>query len=123
MARLPGVTVLSVSFAKSRAEVLYDPAKVTIDQMKEALGRYGYQARPLERVSKPMKQIVIRVEDFGGFDKIPPLEKALRKIPGVEGIDTDPLKREITVTMGAKQANQKAVVSVVTGQGLRVVGQ
>jgi len=40
------VKVLSVSFAKRLAEVLYDPAKVTVDQMAGALSPYGFRARP-----------------------------------------------------------------------------
>jgi copper chaperone CopZ len=42
--RLPGVKVQNVSYAKSRADVLYDPKKATIAQMAGALGKYGYKA-------------------------------------------------------------------------------
>ncbi len=47
MDRLPGVSVRSVSFAKSRADVVYDPKKATVAQMAEALSQYGYRAFPL----------------------------------------------------------------------------
>lgn len=44
MDRLPGVKVQSVSYAKSRADVLYDPKMATVAQMTEALSKYGYKA-------------------------------------------------------------------------------
>jgi copper chaperone CopZ len=44
---LPGVKVLNVSFAESRAEVLYDPVKASLAGMKKALERYGFKASPL----------------------------------------------------------------------------
>jgi copper chaperone CopZ len=37
------VKVQSVSFAKSRADVLYDPKKATVAQMAKALSKYGYK--------------------------------------------------------------------------------
>lgn len=39
--------VLSVSFAKGRADVIYDPGKVTVEQMVQALGRYRFTASPM----------------------------------------------------------------------------
>jgi copper chaperone CopZ len=37
------VKVQSVSFAKSRADILYDPKKATVAQMAKALSKYGYK--------------------------------------------------------------------------------
>jgi len=45
---LPGVKVEGVSFAKKRADVLYDPKKASFAGMKKALERYGFQASPLD---------------------------------------------------------------------------
>lgn len=39
--------VVGVSYFKRRAEVLFDPAQVTVEQMATALRRYGYRAAPL----------------------------------------------------------------------------
>jgi copper chaperone CopZ len=45
--RLPGVKVQGVSFAKARADLLYDLQKLTIAQMAGALDKYGYKIYPL----------------------------------------------------------------------------
>ena len=39
--------VLRVNFFARRADVLYDPAQVTAEQMVRALSSYGYRASPI----------------------------------------------------------------------------
>lgn len=38
--------VVQVNFSAQRADVLYNPSQVTVAQMVQALGRYGYRASP-----------------------------------------------------------------------------
>ena len=45
--RLPGVTTADVSYEKGTAVVTYDPAKVTVVQMVEAIKTLGYTATPV----------------------------------------------------------------------------
>ncbi len=40
--------VTEVSYGERLAEVLYDPAQVTVEQMVTALSRYGYRSSPIE---------------------------------------------------------------------------
>jgi len=40
------VRVEGVSFVRKRAEVVYDPAKASLADMRRALDRYGFRARP-----------------------------------------------------------------------------
>lgn len=51
LAGLPGIKSAEVSFYESRAWVTYDPAKVTPEQMVEAINRAGFVARPLPGAS------------------------------------------------------------------------
>lgn len=46
---LPGVKVLNVSFAESRAEVLYDPKRASFADMEKAVERYGFKVSPLDK--------------------------------------------------------------------------
>jgi len=46
LAGLPGVMVVQVHFSARRADVLYHSSQVTVEQMVQALGRYGYRAAP-----------------------------------------------------------------------------
>ena len=44
LTRLPGVLEADVSYEQSRAVVTYDPAKVTVEEMAEAIRTLGYAA-------------------------------------------------------------------------------
>lgn len=46
--RLAGVEKAEVTFRPGRAVVRYDPARVTIEQMIEAVRKAGFSARRLE---------------------------------------------------------------------------
>lgn len=42
---LEGVKEATVSFKKKRADVLYDPAEITVDHMISAISRAGFRAK------------------------------------------------------------------------------
>jgi copper chaperone CopZ len=46
--RLAGVANAEVTFKPGHAVVRYDPAKVTVEQMLEAVRKAGFQARRLD---------------------------------------------------------------------------
>ncbi len=45
---LPGVEKATVTFRPPEARVTYDPTRVTVGQMVEAIRRAGFDAVPLE---------------------------------------------------------------------------
>ena len=47
--KLDGVDTVKASHEDGRAEVTYDPGKVTIEQIVKAIERLGYQAKPEEK--------------------------------------------------------------------------
>jgi copper chaperone CopZ len=44
---LEGVNEATVSFKEKRADVLYDPQKVTVEDMVKAIRRVGFRAKPI----------------------------------------------------------------------------
>jgi copper chaperone CopZ len=46
--RLAGVAKAEVTYRPGRAVVHYDPAKITVEQMVEAVRKAGFQARRLD---------------------------------------------------------------------------
>lgn len=44
LTRLPGVSKADVTYKESRAVVIYNPAKVTVQQMADAIATLGYTA-------------------------------------------------------------------------------
>jgi copper chaperone CopZ len=50
--QLPGVIVYEVDVKSDSATVLYDPAKVTIEKIKQAIAEAGFQVRAVEEVGQ-----------------------------------------------------------------------
>jgi Cu2+-exporting ATPase len=46
---LPGVEKARVAFQPPEARVTYDPTRVTVDQMVQAIRRLGFDAVPLKK--------------------------------------------------------------------------
>lgn len=109
-----------MSYYKSQADVLYDPEKVSIEQMAKALGRYGYTAYPK---SGQLIRITIPVGRIDGFEKIPLLEEALRKIPGVKGVKTEIMKQKIVVIAEPGKVKRERLVTTIKENGVKVDSQ
>ncbi len=80
LARLPGVLEASVNFAAARARVLYDPRKISPEEMIKAVKDEGYELTP----AVPKKETAMVV--IGGMSCatcVARLEKALKGLPGV----------------------------------------
>jgi copper chaperone CopZ len=50
--QIPGVIAYDVDLKSDSATVLYDPAKVSIEGLKQAITQAGFQAKSVEEVSK-----------------------------------------------------------------------
>lgn len=50
--QLPGVIAYEVDLKSDSATVLYDPAKVTVEELKKAVAEAGFQVRAVEEVGK-----------------------------------------------------------------------
>jgi copper chaperone CopZ len=48
----PGVIAYDVDLKSDSATVLYDPAKVTIEKLKQVIAEAGFQVRATEEVAK-----------------------------------------------------------------------
>jgi copper chaperone CopZ len=50
--QVPGVLAYDVDLKSDSATVLYDPAKVTIERLKQAIAETGFQVRGIEELPK-----------------------------------------------------------------------
>ena len=50
--QVPGVIAYDVDLKSDSATVLYDPAKVTIERLKQAIAEAGFQVRGIEELPK-----------------------------------------------------------------------
>jgi Cu+-exporting ATPase len=50
--QVPGVIAYDVELKSDSATVLYDPAKVTIEKLKQAVAEAGFQVRGTEEITE-----------------------------------------------------------------------
>ena len=50
--QVPGVLTYDVDLKSDSATVLYDPGKVTIERLKQAIAEAGFQVRGIEELPK-----------------------------------------------------------------------
>ena len=50
--QMPGVIAYDVDLKSDSATVLYDPVKVTIEKLKQAIAEAGFQVKGMEEIAK-----------------------------------------------------------------------
>lgn len=48
----PGIIAYDVDWKRDTATILYDPAKVNIEGLKQAVARAGFQVRGIEEITE-----------------------------------------------------------------------
>jgi Cu+-exporting ATPase len=99
---LPGVLRASVNFATGKAHVTYDPAKVTLRDMSQAIRKAGY--------SVGSARARIAIKDLRCASCVTFIEEALRATPGV-------LKASVNVA--SQEADVEYLPGVATLRSLR----
>ncbi|OAQ20859.1 heavy metal translocating P-type ATPase [Thermosulfurimonas dismutans] len=80
LSRLPGVIEASVNFAAAKARVVYEPAKISPEEMIKAIQEEGYELAPA--VSRK-ETTVVAIGGMSCAACVARLEKALGKLSGV----------------------------------------
>jgi len=50
--QLPGVIAYDIDLKSDSATILYDPTKVSIEALKQAIAQTGFQVRGIEEIAK-----------------------------------------------------------------------
>ena len=50
--QLPGVIAYDIDLKSDSATILYDPTKVSIEALKQAIAQTGFQVRGIEEITK-----------------------------------------------------------------------
>ena len=50
--QLPGVIAFDIDLKSDSATILYDPTKVSIEALKQAIAQTGFQVRGIEEIAK-----------------------------------------------------------------------
>jgi Cu+-exporting ATPase len=60
--KLPGIRVANVNLATERADVQYDPAQTTVEQMMQKVEALGYKASPMAQIAPQVDEISTELE-------------------------------------------------------------
>ncbi|GIW09390.1 MAG: hypothetical protein KatS3mg061_0447 [Dehalococcoidia bacterium] len=113
--RLDGVTDASVNLATERATVSYDPSQVSLAQLKEAVEKAGYGVRE-ERA-----ELTLRVRGMTCAACVNRIEKALRKVEGVETATVNLATEQATVRFDPSRVGRETLGAAIENAGYQVV--
>ncbi|MEW6569119.1 MAG: heavy metal translocating P-type ATPase [Chloroflexota bacterium] len=108
---LPGVEAAHVSYALSKAHVVYDPHRLDLPRIGEAVRKAGYDVGSAE--------MRIRIEGMYCASCVQIVEQALRRVPGVLEANVNPGTGTATIVYAPKQVDFAALQAAVEAAGYR----
>jgi Cu+-exporting ATPase len=133
LGKVPGVKFASVNLARERANVTYESAQTTIDQMVQKVDAIGYKAIPLVVPSKrPIEVVpgqkqestaVLNLEGMTCASCAIRIEKCLGKMPGVKDASVNMAIEQVTVTFDPLQTGLEQMVQQVEAVGYKATPQ
>ncbi len=138
LAKVDGVEDASVNLATERAKVTYDAERVTPDQMKAAVEKAGYGVRelPVEAEPAPVAAppavsslpaaapapgtLLLPVEGMTCASCVTRIEKALKKVPGVQEASVNLATEQARVVFDPAQAGREQLTAAVEKAGYQV---
>ena len=138
LARVDGVQDASVNLATERAKVTYDADAVTLDQMKAAVEKAGYGVRelPVEAAPSPATAqptialepargsapgtLMLPVEGMTCASCVTRIEKALKKVPGVQEANVNLATEQARVVFDPAVAGREQFSAAVEKAGYKV---
>ncbi|HUX41639.1 MAG TPA: heavy metal translocating P-type ATPase [Rectinemataceae bacterium] len=111
--KLPGIAEASVNFATERLSVSFDEGNVTIETIKEAVAKAGYEAVD----DRDEKEITIPVGGMTCAACSRAVEKALTKVPGVIVASVNLMTEKATVRYDADAARVSQLKQAIVEAG------
>jgi len=113
LAKVAGVQAAGVNLATERATVTYDPAQVTMPQLRVAVESAGYTV--------PLAEATLPIEGMTCASCVRRVEKALTKLPGVETVGVNLATEQATVRFNPAMVGRGEFQQAVerAGYGLR----
>ncbi len=112
---LPGVRLASVNFAAEKAVVEYDPAKVRLPRLVEAVAELGYGVRTAK--------VTFRIGDMTCAACAARVEKALAAVEGVVAAGVNFAAEKATVTYVPEVVDLSRLRRAVEDAGYRVIDE
>ena len=113
LTQLDGVVAAQVNYATERATVVYDPARVTVFQMVQAIRQKGFDT--------PLEHLVLHSDDLFYATCAQSVEKALARAEGVARVSADLAARRVTVDILPEYRHRGIPARVLARFGFRTL--
>ena len=115
--KLPGVTQADLNFASEKLFVEYDPSVTDTDAIKDAVKQAGYEAE-----EKPeTRTVTIPVGGMTCAACVQRVEKAVRRVEGVESASVNLATEKATVVYRPKEARLSAIRESIEKAGYQAL--
>ena len=113
LAELDGVVAAQVNYATERATVVYDPARVTVFQMVQAIRQKGFDT--------PLEHLVLHSDDLLYATCAQSVENALARAEGVARVSADLAARSVTLDILPEYSHRGIPARVLARFGFRTL--
>jgi P-type Cu+ transporter len=117
--RLDGVRDIQTNIAAHRARVTYDEGKLSAADLKAAIERGGYEVEE-SAGAKTSRDVRLTVPGMGSDHCAGLVSGSIRRLPGIEKLDTNISNHRVRVTFDAGQTDAQAIRSAVERAGYEV---
>ncbi|MCH8490632.1 MAG: heavy metal translocating P-type ATPase [Oceanicaulis sp.] len=117
--RLDGVGEIKTSIAAHRARVTFDPASLSPDDLKSAVERAGYEVEDIEGAGGT-KQVRLTVPGMGSDHCAGIVAESVRRLPGIEGLDTSISNHRVRVSFDGSRVDAQAIRKAIERAGYEV---
>ncbi len=123
---LDGVSKATVSAYAHRATITFEDSAVSVAKIQKAVRNLGYQTgEPVKgrRFSTADSHITFRVPALTKSGDPAKLCRSLRKLPGVERVETDMAAKQIKVSFDSAKADEALIARSIAQMGYRAEGE
>ena len=117
--RLDGVKDIQTSIAAHRARVRFDADRLTPDDLKAAVERAGYEIEDAGAVGGP-REVRLTVPGMGSDHCAGIVSESIRRLPGIEKLDTNIGNHRVRVAFDAERTDAQAIRAAVERAGYEV---
>ncbi|MGC8961358.1 MAG: copper ion binding protein [Candidatus Bathyarchaeia archaeon] len=118
--RVDGVAYSTVNFATEEASIEYDPDRVSIDRIEDAIKEVGYEPIEVSSYGERTRKISLKIGGMHCASCVQTVEKALKGVEGVKSVHVNLATEKATVEYSPHLTSISELKRVVQKVGYRV---
>ncbi|MDH4121447.1 MAG: heavy metal translocating P-type ATPase [Deltaproteobacteria bacterium] len=112
--KLDGVTLAEVNLATEKMQVAFDPSRVNLDVIRQTVEKAGYGVTD---PAADIREVTIPIAGMTCASCVARIEKAVAKVPGVEGVTVNLLTEQGVVRYRPRETRLSAIKQAVAKAG------